>query len=258
MAFGMPPQPRPAVPRARGFISTWGGPGGPLGTGYKPPGAATASPATATPRSAASPATQAAKPAAKRPVDPVYDQAVAALQRRRGDTLAGLAQEQVGTLANYGYGAQFDSSGAPTALAFDPANPFSRAALLRRNYQQAQSGTKNSLASRGQLYSGAMLNAQNANDRGYLQGENALQSSLTQALVGILARRNTAQTDTELGTAQAGAERTNRAIAADTGVKALATPAEQPRVVKDYKAPSGRLGELHIYRNKRVFVPGKK
>jgi hypothetical protein len=38
----------------------------------------------------------------------------------------------------------------------EASNPFSKAALLVRNYKQQQNRTTNSLASQGQLYSGAM------------------------------------------------------------------------------------------------------
>ena len=199
---------------------------------------------------------------AQRPVDPIYDQTIGGLQKRRDDTLAGLTQQKVGTLADYGYGATFDpTSGDVTGLSFDPANPFSRAALLRRNYQQAKTGTANSLASRGQLYSGAMANAQNANDFGYLQGENSLQGALTQTLIGIAQRGRGAGTDYELGGAQAGAESVNRAIAQDTGVQAFAgqatppappapsasaatTPPRSP--AKNRRRPAGRLGGMHF------------
>lgn len=145
------------------------------------------------------------------PVDPSYDATVGGLTRTRDDTLAGLTGEKTAALSNFGYNAQFDDKGNVTGLTFDPNNPFSRAALLRKNYQQAKTGTTNSLASRGQLYSGAMTNAQNANDSGFQQNDNALQTSLGQVLSGILGRQRTANTDYETGAGVAYGDRISRA-----------------------------------------------
>ena len=190
-------------------------------------------PAAAKPAAPGAPAAPpAARPSARLPVDPVYDQTVAGLARQRDDTLAGLAQQQTGTLADYGYGATFDPQGNVTGLSFYPANPFSRAALLRRNYQQSKTGTQNSMAARGQLYSGALVNAQNTNDVGYLQGENALQNAVTQALIAIARRRSGAGTDYELGVGGAGAERAARAASSDTGEQAFAGAPPPPAAAK--------------------------
>jgi hypothetical protein len=45
----------------------------------------------------------------------------------------------------------------------DSSNPFSKAAMLQESYNRSKLGTTNSLAAQGQLYSGAMINAQNEN-----------------------------------------------------------------------------------------------
>jgi hypothetical protein len=234
----------PAAPRP----GAWGGLGTP---GTNPKGTRTAG---LTPPPAG----------AQLPVDPIYDQQVAGVNQGYGDALAGLNQQQLATLADYGYTATFDDQGKVTGLTYDPSNPFSRAALLRKHYQQAKTGTTNSLAAHGQLYSGAMVNAQDANDRGYLQGENTLQSGLTGRLTGFAQRRREAGTRHEQDLSQAGAERVGRARDQDTGDEAFAgqpaataAPARTaPRVIRNYRSPSGRVGTLHIYADgRRVFVP---
>lgn len=48
-------------------------------------------------------------------------------------------------------------------------NPYSQAAILKRNYVNSVRGTTNSYASSGQLYSGALKNAQAGNDLRYGQ-----------------------------------------------------------------------------------------
>lgn len=64
---------------------------------------------------------------------------------------------------NYAFGtANIDAQRQRTEQSYgftDPTNPFSQAALLQRSYQQQQTGTLNSMARQGQLYSGAMSNA---------------------------------------------------------------------------------------------------
>lgn len=68
----------------------------------------------------------------------------------------------------------------PSSLSFsidpnvDVSNPFSKAALLKRSFQQTQRGNTNSYAARGQLYSGALQNAQNDAAFNNLQGQDSL------------------------------------------------------------------------------------
>jgi hypothetical protein len=49
--------------------------------------------------------------------------------------------------------------------------------LLQDNYKRSQTGTNNSMAAQGQLYSGARLNAQGRNDRLYAEGSASLRDS---------------------------------------------------------------------------------
>jgi hypothetical protein len=56
----------------------------------------------------------------------------------------------------------FDNTGG-----IDPNNPYSRAALLQRSYQDAQRGNTNSYAAAGQLYSGALGRAQSRSYQDY-------------------------------------------------------------------------------------------
>jgi hypothetical protein len=66
----------------------------------------------------------------------------------------------------------------------DPNDPFSRAALLQKSYENNVRGTTNNLAAQGQLYSGAHINAQAANTQNYqtgvTQGQRAEQGLLDQ------------------------------------------------------------------------------
>lgn len=184
---------------------------------YKPSLPAPATSSAATGSASPGPATL--------PLDPSYDATLAALTHSRDDSLAGLAQQQTSTLSNYGYGATFDDQGNVTGLTFDPSNPYSQAALLRKNYQQAKTGTANSMAARGQLYAGASQQAQDIQDNSYLQREDALQKALTSALVGLAQRRRQVGTNFETQSAQAFGDRVARAANSDTGESALASPA---------------------------------
>lgn len=67
----------------------------------------------------------------------------------------------------------------------DVTNPFSRAALLKRSHQQATRGNTNSYASQGQLYSGALQNAQNEAGRQNLEAQDSLIKDFTSKFGGL-------------------------------------------------------------------------
>jgi hypothetical protein len=145
------------------------------------------------------------------PVDPTYDQQIAALMKRRDDSLAGLTQQRTGGLLNYGYSATFDAAGNATGLSFDPNNPYSRAALARKHHQQAKTGTQNRYAASGQLYAGSLINAQNANDQGFAQDEDSRQKQLLSFLARNLSAQADARNAYEAGAGSASGERISRA-----------------------------------------------
>jgi hypothetical protein len=203
------------------------------------------------------------------PVDPVFDQSVGALGRTRDDTIAGLEGQKTSTLADYGYSATYNPDGSVASLTVDPNNPFSRAAQLKKSYDQAKTGTGNSLAAQGQLYSGALANAQNANDTGYSQGQNTLEKSLGSILAGIIGGERTARSDFETGKGTAFGDRVTRAgsnpLYSPTAADAPAAPAAPATsnidlskwIQSEYKSPSGlparRFGDGH----REVFQNGQ-
>jgi hypothetical protein len=159
------------------------------------------------------------------PVDPAYEGQVAALARNRDDTLLSLAGQRTQGLQDYGF------TQAPTgAVAFDPSNPFSRAALLRKNYQESKQGTQTGMAARGQLYAGALQTAQAANDTGFNQNENSLERALIGFLTNNQGAQNRARSAYETGVAQAMADRV---------VRAQQDLANNPPVVPDVGAAAG-------------------
>jgi hypothetical protein len=164
------------------------------------------------------------------PLDPTYQATIGGLQHKRDDALAQYAGQRPKVLADYGYTASgYDAQGNPLGLAFDPNNPFSRAALAKRTADQVKAGTQNSMASRGQLYSGALEQAQAGNEFNYQQGSDALQKALVGALGGIAAGERGAKTDYELGAGQALGESVGRAQnAPPTPPPAAAAPAGRP------------------------------
>ena len=72
------------------------------------------------------------------------------------------------------------------------SNPYSRAALLQRSYNQGQRASTNTLASRGQLYAGAASNAFTANRGNFAQAQDALQRDYQARLGQIQTRRQDA------------------------------------------------------------------
>jgi hypothetical protein len=63
----------------------------------------------------------------------------------------------------------------------EATNPFSKAALLVRNYKQQQNRTTNSLAAQGQ-FGGALNNARSEDTFGFQQGQDSLTKALQQYL----------------------------------------------------------------------------
>jgi hypothetical protein len=88
-------------------------------------------------------------------------------------------------LSTSGYTATYGADGLVQSLAYDPNNPYSQAALARTIYQQSKSGTTNSMAGRGLLYSSAINNAQNQNDTNFNVGEDSRQKGLIGFLNGL-------------------------------------------------------------------------
>jgi hypothetical protein len=163
------------------------------------------------------------------PVDPTYDAQIGAYTRTRDDTVAGLQGQRTSGLLSAGYNATYDANGNVASLAYDPNNPYSQAALARTVYQQSKTGTNNSMAARGQLYSGALTNAQNQNDTNFNVGENSRQTALTNFLNGITTGQTAAKNDYTTNFANAGADRLGRAPTnpnyTPTDANAGATPA---------------------------------
>lgn len=68
----------------------------------------------------------------------------------------------------------------------DTSNPYSRAALLQRSYDQSRAGNQTSYAARGQGYSGALVNAQAAAKTGFDTGSNQLRGAFNDVIRGWL------------------------------------------------------------------------
>ena len=108
---------------------------------------------------------------AELPPDPQYISDMAGVNRDYNFGSAQLAQQ--GGLLNYETGIG------------DASNPYSRAALLQKSYETNQRGSTNSYAASGQLYSGALQNARNANVADLHQGQHALGLDYLKAQAGL-------------------------------------------------------------------------
>lgn len=144
------------------------------------------------------------RPVSPMPVDPAYDAQVNAAGLKKDTTLAGLQGQQQQAFLDYGYTPQTNAGGGVTGYQFDPTNVFSRAAILQRNAQQARQGNTTSYAARGQLYSGALQNAQDTTDQSELQSQDTLQKSLLRFIAGNRAQQTGAVTGylSEVGAAR--------------------------------------------------------
>jgi hypothetical protein len=137
------------------------------------------------------------------------------LTQTRDDTIGGLQQQRGAGLQEYGYTEDPNTH----AIAFDPNNPYSQAALLRKHYQQAKTGNTTSYAAQGQLYAGSLQNAQNASTDQF----NASDDALTNAVINFLANNTTSST-----TAAQPVQHERRHRARPVGAERAQQPALQP------------------------------
>jgi hypothetical protein len=141
------------------------------------------------------------------PWDTQYESDVSSINSARDQSLLQIAAQRSQLGSDYGY--QQDQTGAVTV---DPSNPFSRAALLERTYRQSQAGSTNSLAARGQLYSGALQNALGEGQYQHDVGSDALQRSFQSAAQALEAQRLQALTGATTGITDAQGRRLDRSL----------------------------------------------
>jgi hypothetical protein len=195
------------------------------------------------------------------PPDAGYEATVGGLVKNHDATQAGLVNQKQQALLNYGY------DYVNGTLTFDPRDPFSQAAMLKRNYNQAQTGNTNSYAARGQLYSGALQNAQNESGFQFQKGNDTLTKALTDFLAGNTAALNQNDTDLEIGLGRATGDRLNNAAdnplyapsavpdAAPAGPLQDTNAATPAFKTIPWKDSAGNPGVLHIWPDgRRVFV----
>jgi hypothetical protein len=105
----------------------------------------------------------------------MQQQATAANNIRLGDAWATYQTGQIN--ADYGFNAQG---------AIDPNNPYSRAALLQRSYQDSQRGTTNSFAAAGQYGSSAYRGMVDRNAENFDIGVDQLKKSQGKEQAGVI------------------------------------------------------------------------
>lgn len=144
-----------------------------------------------------------------RPVDPFLEAAQGTANRNLSQTLQGL-QYQRGQL-----GTEFGLGVTPQGTVFDdPSNPYSRAAALQLAHDRSVKGTQTGMAAQGQLYSGALQNAQNENYRVNDQRRDSLIRQFLGEQNRIKQAELAAQNAFQDANAQAGGASLERALAA--------------------------------------------
>lgn len=227
-------------------IIRWGQPNpGMAAAAPKPPPTA---PAAAPPSPNVAPAAAPTPTDAALPPDATYEQVLGGLQRKRDADLAALTAQRTTTLLNYGY-----NEGPNGALTYDPNNPESLAAQMKKHYDQSRSGTGINMAARGQLYAGSYQNAQDTLNRGQLSAEDRQTKTLAAYLAGNTSGRATAQTNFELNAGQALGDRVARAPQ-----NPLYSPqGDQPGAPAASGSPSPGAGGPAMYSGPKGLVNGK-
>lgn len=171
---------------------------------------AAAPPPIPKPRAAAS---ASAKPTGPKPQPQPFDAqyfSETALQRRDyADTLGQITQAR----QNVGQDTGFDIHGG-----FDPSNPYNKATLLQRSWEQAQTGTRTNAASSGQLYSGSTQRALDEGQFRYSRDYDVLRRQAAGQYTDLENRENQAGSDKTYGEIQSRGDAIARAESRDPEV----------------------------------------
>lgn len=135
------------------------------------------------------------------PFDASYDSQMGQNTNVLNLDLAGIEYGRGQVAYNYG----FDAAGN-----LDPTNPFSKAKEFERQYHQAQSGTTNSMAARGQLYSGALQRTLDEGTHRYGVGLDALRQGATGEYNAYTQAEARARADYGQANIDAGSDRADR------------------------------------------------
>jgi hypothetical protein len=124
--------------------------------------------------------------------------------KRLANSVTGLDAGWLATEQDYGLDPGFDDAAS---------NPYSRATLLQRSYDNAKRGTLNSAGN--QLYAGSYINHQNQNTFQFNKGRDELQKSYAAAHAQYIQERQEAQDDFNEEIGQAGWNRINAGLDAE-------------------------------------------
>lgn len=134
-------------------------------------------------------------------------------QRNYGNTLAQIGSNWALTQQEYGLeGPYADAS----------SNPYSKAALLQRSYDNARRGTTNSAGL--QLYAGSTVNAQNANTFHYNEGYDSLQKGFARAGAEKISAEQAAQERLQSAAEEANWRRIEAGLQAEPEAAAAPAP----------------------------------
>jgi hypothetical protein len=174
-----PPKPKPPTARPGVFAPSWARGGTqpkPPTVNYKPP--------------AGAPGAASAAPGGgggagvdydiNIPVDPIWAAGRLTAEKQLETTQAGVVGQRTRGINEYGFTetAADPVTGETGIGAFDPNNPFSKAALLKQTYDRSRRSSAQSMGSTGNLYSGAFQNQQDYVNRGQAGAEDTMLKGL--------------------------------------------------------------------------------
>jgi hypothetical protein len=140
------------------------------------------------------------------PPDASFTAEIEGLGKTYRSDLVGNTEGRKRGLSDYGFTEDETTGG----LTFDANNPFSRAALLKKNYDTQRARTGQTMAMSGNLYSGAGQHSQDLVNVDQLGAEDTLQKSLGEFLLGNTDSRRRIGEDYASGLRQADESRVGR------------------------------------------------
>lgn len=167
----------------------------------------------------------------------------AGAQKRLGNTLTGLDSGWMRTQQDFGLEGQWADAAS---------NPYSRASLLQRSYDNAKRGTTNSAGQN--LYSGSFVNAQNSNTHQFNMGRDELQKAYAEANAGYIAERQGAMDQFNEALSGAAWDRVNAGLGAELEPAPLSAPgaARKPQQQQKKKQQPKKPA---VSNNRKVTAP---
>lgn len=174
------------------------------------------------------------KPKAYTPWDTTYERQANQIYSRYNNAVSANANRSGQIRRGYGLDAGFDVN-----------NPYSQAALLQRNYDQARAGSQNSYAASGQFLSGAMNRALREGQFDYTAARAGLAARQEADLAELVQADLAAARERDLDLEAADWQRLQTALSEDAPLPSPGRAGAKPQISSSWAKPAKKQKKRH-------------